>query len=365
MQIHPFQIMAKPAGSICNLDCHYCFYLAKPHLAQRHMDFDLLERYIESYIRQAPQQEVTFLWQGGEPTLAGIDFYRQAVKLQQRYANGKKIYNALQTNGVLLNSEWVDFLREHQFLVGLSIDGTEAMHDAYRVSKSQKGTFKQVMAALNLLKQYQIDFNTLTVVHKANVQSGAEVYQFLREIGSTYMQFIPLMGEWEQKATAKDYGKMMRDIFDQWYPHDIGRIGVQFIEQWLMAYLGLEPSLCIFRKACGDQMIIEQNGDLYSCDHYVYPEYKLGNLIETPLRDMTYSSQQQRFGKMKSQLSQRCQQCRFQFACHGGCPKHRTVQGFGEPHNQLCEAYYSTLEYLDPYLKQLANYLKQQHKYSH
>lgn len=354
-----FQIMAKPAGSICNLDCKYCFYLEKPHLNQRRMDEAILEKYIRDYLDKSPQKEVTFLWQGGEPTLAGLDFYRQAVEFQQKYANGKKIYNALQTNGILLNDEWCEFLRENRFLVGLSIDGTQEMHDAYRVTKSQKGSFQQVFEALELLKKHQVQFNTLTVVHKENVQHGAEIYRYLKSIGSTYMQFIPLMGDYSQQASAKDYGQMMIEIFKQWYPHDIGKIGVQFIEQWMMAFLGYQPSLCIFRKTCGDQMIIEQNGDIYSCDHYVYPQYKLGNLIETPLLDLTYSDKQQKFGLSKANVSSRCQRCEFRFACNGGCPKHRTVQGFGEPHNQLCEAYYSALSYMAPYLKQLASQIRQ------
>ena len=353
-----FQLMAKPTGSICNLDCKYCFYLEKPHLNQRRMSNEVLEAYIQSYLQLAPQKEVAFLWQGGEPTLAGIDFYQRAVEFQQKYANGKRIYNALQTNGILLDQNWCQFLKQNDFLVGISIDGPEALHDAYRLTKSQKGTFKQVMQGLDNLIKFNISFNTLTVVHKQNVLHGAEIYQFLKSIGSQYMQFIPLMGDYQQQAEAKDYGQMMIDIFHQWYAQDIGKIGVQFIEQWLMAFLGFQPSLCIFRKACGDQMVLEQNGDIYSCDHYVYPEYKIGNLIETPLRDITYSAKQQRFGLAKAKLSERCQQCQFQFACHGGCPKHRTIQGFGEPHNQLCEAYYMTLSHLSPYLQAWAKQIR-------
>lgn len=354
-----FQLMAKPTGSICNLDCHYCFYLEKPHLNQRRMSDDVLERYIQQYLQFAPQKDVTFLWQGGEPTLAGLDFYQSTVRFQQKYANGKKIYNALQTNGILLDQQWCEFLKAQQFLVGLSIDGPQHLHDAYRVNKSQKGTFKQVMQGLENLIKFQVPFNTLTVIHQKNVHYGEEIYQFLKSIGSTYLQFIPVMGNYAQQASAKDYGQLMIDIFKQWYPQDIGKIGVQFIEQWLMAFLGFQPSLCIFRKDCGDQMVIEQNGDIYSCDHYVYPNYKIGNLIETPLLDITYSMQQQKFGLMKSNLSQRCQQCQFRFACYGGCPKHRTMQGFAEPHNQLCEAYYTALSYMSPYLQKLAQQLKQ------
>lgn len=356
--MYPFQLMAKPTGSICNIDCKYCFYLEKPHLNQRRMDDAVLEKYIQNYIELAPQKELTFLWQGGEPTLAGLDFYQKAVELQQKYAKGKRIYNALQTNGILLDENWCRFLKENQFLVGVSIDGPQDLHDAYRVTRSQKGTFHQVMQAIEHLLAHQVQFNTLTVVHKENVQHGARIYHFLKEIGSTYMQFIPLMGDFEQEASAKDYGQMMIAIFEEWRKADIGKIGVQYIEQWLMAYLGFQPSLCIFRKTCGDQMIVEQNGDIYSCDHYVYPEYKIGNLIETPLLDITYSAQQQRFGSNKAKVSDRCQQCRFRFACNGGCPKHRKIQGFGEPHNMLCEAYYSALSHMDNFLKQFAWQLK-------
>lgn len=349
-----FQLLAKPTGSICNLDCHYCFYLEKPHSHRRAMSDEVLERYIRTYIESAPQKVVTFLWQGGEPTMAGLDFYQSAVEIQRKYAGNKRIENALQTNGVLLNADWARFLHDNQFLVGLSIDGTQPMHDAYRLTKSGKGTFSQVMDALDLLLNYRVQFNTLTVVHNQNVQHGAEIYRFLKRIGSPYMQFIPLMGDYRQQASARDYGQFLIDIFDEWYAHDIGKIGLQFVEQWFMAYLGLQPGLCIFRERCGDQLVIEQNGDIYSCDHYVYPDYKLGNLIETPVVTLVNSPQQQHFGEMKTQLSERCQSCQFRFACHGGCPKHRTVQGFGAPHNQLCEAYYRALSHMDPYLKQLA-----------
>lgn len=359
---HAFQLMAKPTGALCNLDCQYCFYLEKPHQHKRAMDDALLETYVKNYLQLAPQNEVTFLWQGGEPTLAGIAFYQKAVNFQQKYANGKKIHNALQTNGMLLDPQWCQFLKKHNFLVGLSLDGPEHLHDVYRVTKSQKGTFHQVMNGLALLLAHDVSFNTLTVVHKENVRFGKEVYQFLKNTGSTYLQFIPLMGEWEQQASAKDYGQFMIDIFDEWYANDIGKIGVQFIEQWLMAFLGIQPSLCIFRQTCGDQMIVEQNGDIFSCDHYVYPHYKIGNLIETPLKQIVYSAKQQKFGLAKQHVSTQCQQCQFYFACHGGCPKHRRVMGFGEPHNSLCEAYYTALTHMSPYLQKLAKFLSQPQK---
>ena len=352
--MNAFQLMAKPTGSICNLDCQYCFYLEKPHLNQRAMNDEVLEAYVKSYIETAPQQQVTFLWQGGEPTMAGLDFYKRAVDFQHKYANGKQIENSLQTNGVLLNADWCRFLHDHNFLVGLSIDGPEHLHDAYRLTKNGKGTFQQVIDALDLLHNYQVSFNTLTVVHNLNVLHGKEIYHFLKRIGSPYMQFIPLMGDYKQQASAKDYGPFLINIFDEWYANDVGKIGIQFIEQWFMAYLGLQPDLCIFRETCGDQLVIEQNGDIYSCDHYVYPEYKLGNLIETPLVTLVDNIKQKHFGSAKSFLSERCKSCKFRFACHGGCPKHRTVQGFGKPHNQLCEAYYAALSHMEPYLKEFA-----------
>lgn len=353
-----FQLMAKPTGSICNIDCSYCFYLEKPHANQMRMSDDVLECYIRDYITSAPQKQITFLWQGGEPTLAGLDFYEKAVALQKKYANGKIIHNSLQTNGILLDEKWGKFLSKHHFLVGISIDGPEELHNAYRLSKSGKGTFDKVMEGLAQLKMHNVPFNTLTVVHKKNVHHAKHIYAFLKEIGSTNIQFIPLMGDYEQQASATDYGQFLIEIFQQWYPNDIGKISVQFIEQWMMAFLGYQPSLCIFRETCGDQLIIEQNGDIYSCDHYVYPEYYLGNLIETPLLDITYSPKQQTFAHLKQNLSQKCRACEFRFACHGGCPKHRTVQGFGEPHNILCEAYYTALAYMKPYLQQLVYQIK-------
>lgn len=352
----PFHLMAKPTGSQCNIDCHYCFYLEKPHQQQRAMSDEVLERYIADYIEQTPQNTVSFIWQGGEPTLAGLDFFEKAVVLQQRFAKGKRILNSIQTNGILLNDQWCQFLKKWQFLVGISIDGPQALHDYYRVSKSQKGTWQAVMQAIELLKSHQIPFNTLTVVNDHNVHSGTAIYQFLKEIGSTNLQFIPLMGAENQQASAKDFGLFLIEVFKQWYPQDIGRISVQFIEQWTMAFLGLQPSLCLFRKTCGDQLIIEQNGDIYSCDHYVYPQYKIGNLIETPIRQIVYSPAQQQFAKMKTQLSRQCLQCEFQFACHGGCPKHRMLtKEMDFPHNQLCEAYYMALSYMKPYLLKLAS----------
>ncbi|MGR6979947.1 anaerobic sulfatase maturase [Testudinibacter sp. P27/CKL/0425] len=350
----PFHLMAKPSASLCNIQCEYCFYLEKPHQKQIKMSDKILEQYIKDYIQAAPQSEITFIWQGGEPTLCGLDFYQRAVELQQRHAGKKIIHNSLQTNGILLNDAWCQFFEEHEFLIGLSLDGTQPLHDAYRKNKSGNGTWQQVMNAIVLLKKHQVNFNILTVVHNQNAQNGREIYFFLKSLGVDYMQFIPLMGSPEQQTSAAAFGQFMIDIFDSWYPQDVGLINVQFIEQWLMAFSGYQPSLCIFRPTCGDQMIIEQNGDIYSCDHYVYPQYKIGNIIETPLIQITSSLEQQRFGFAKQQLSRKCRQCEFQFACNGGCPKHRTLLlEMDFPHNSLCEAYYMALNHISPYLQQL------------
>ncbi|MGR3807326.1 anaerobic sulfatase maturase [Pasteurella testudinis] len=359
MLTRPFHLMAKSASSLCNIQCDYCFYLDKPHHRAMKMNDEILTNYIKNYIQQAPQQQVTFIWQGGEPTLSGLDFFQRAVTLQQRYAGNKTIHNSLQTNGILLNDNWCRFFKQHNFLIGISLDGTESMHDGYRKNKSGKGTWRQVMNAVDLLQKHKVIFNTLTVIHRQNAKCGQALYQFLKSLGVDYMQFIPLMDTPEQQAAAQDYGQLLIDVFDTWRQQDIGVIAVQFIEQWLMAFLGYQPSLCIFRPTCGDQMIIEQNGDIYSCDHYVYPQYNLGNIIETPLRQITSCIKQQQFGLAKQQLSTKCRQCEFQFACHGGCPKHRTLpQEMDYPHNQLCEAYYMALKHMAPHLSRLANQIK-------
>ena len=231
--MNAFQLMAKPTGSICNLDCQYCFYLEKPHLNQRAMSDEVLETYIKAYIETAPQQQVTFLWQGGEPTMAGLDFYKRAVDFQHKYANGKQIEN---------------FLHDHNFLVGLSIDGPEHLHDTYRLTKNGKGTFQQVIDALNLLHNYQVSFNTLTVVHNLNVLHGKEIYHFLKRIGSPYMQFIPLMGDYKQQASAKDYGQFLINIFDEWYTNDVGKLGFSLLNNGLWPILDYNLTYVFFVK---------------------------------------------------------------------------------------------------------------------
>ncbi len=315
-----FHILTKPIGPICNLDCKYCFYLEKqklyPEEREWRMSDEVLEEYVRQYIQSQPVQEINFAWQGGEPTLLGVEFFRKAVQLQQKYAGGKTISNALQTNGTLLDSEWCEFLAANKFLVGLSIDGPRELHDKYRVDKGQAPTFDAVMRGLELLKKHKVDFNTLTVVNRANSRQPLAVYCFLKEIGSQFIQFIPLVERQPSAQTkalgldfamppdliqaddsqspvtawsveAGQYGKFLCTIFDEWVRKDVGQTFVQLFDVALGNWMGLGSSLCVFAEKCGVALAIEHNGDLYSCDHYVYPKYRLGNVpkhrfIRTP-----------------------------------------------------------------------------------
>ena len=316
---HGFHVLAKPIGPICNLDCRYCFYLEKeklyPNERQWRMSDEMLEEYIRQYIQDQPVPEINFAWQGGEPTLLGMEFFRKVVELQQKYAGGRKISNALQTNGTLLDDEWCEFLAAHKFLIGLSIDGPRELHDQYRVDKRQKPTFDAVMRGLELLRKHKVDFNTLTVVNRANSQQPLEVYRFLKEIGSEFLQFIPLVerrasaqsktpgfdfaeppepghpGDPQSPVTewsveAKPYGNFLCVIFDEWVRQDVGRVFVQLFDAALGNWMELGSSLCVFAEKCGAALAIEHNGDLYSCDHYVYPKYHLGNILNQSLGGM-------------------------------------------------------------------------------
>lgn len=383
-----FHIMTKPIGPICNLDCKYCFYLEKENLYPntRHweMSSEVLERYIQQYIAAQPVDEVHFAWQGGEPTLLGVDFFRTVVALQQKYASGKSILNALQTNGTLIDDGWGEFLAEHKFLVGISIDGPRALHDHYRVDKGNAPTFERVMRGLKKLKEHKVEFNTLTVVNRQNSQYPLEVYRFLKEIGSGFMQFIPVV---ERKAAEPGpdglvliqpsfdrcaevtewtvepltYGRFLAQIFDEWVKEDVGRYFVQQFDVALKSWLGLDASLCVFRKTCGSALAVEHTGDLYSCDHFVYPEHKLGNLMEADLKQMVGSQQQKKFGLDKQDsLPRMCRQCDVRFACNGECPKHRFLKTpDGEPGlNYLCAGYKHFFQHIDPYMQFMAAELR-------
>lgn len=382
-----FHVMAKPTGPICNLDCTYCFYLEKEKLHPGRADWAMTPEALESFIRQylESQQtpEVIFAWQGGEPTLLGLDFFRRAVALQQQYANGKRVSNSFQTNGILLNDAWCAFLVENRFLVGLSIDGPEECHDRYRVDKGQHATFQRVMRAIACMKKHNVEFNTLTCVQRHNSRRPLEVYRFLKEAGSGFLQFIPIVErrapdqgtegltlvtpdhaaadvtEWSVEPLQ--YGKFLAAIFDEWVRNDVGRYFVQIIDVTLPAWLGGEPALCVFRSTCGDAMALESNGDLYACDHFVYPEYRLGNIVEDGLAKLANSETQRQFGQDKrDSLPRYCRECPVHFVCHGECPKHRFLRTpGGEPGlNYLCEGYKHFFTHIDPYMRFMANELR-------
>ncbi len=385
-----FHVMTKPSGPLCNIDCKYCFYLEKSKLFpdQKHwrMPDDVLESYIRQYIEAQDTPEVQFAWQGGEPTVLGVDYFENVVKLQEKYANGKSIANAFQTNGTLLNDKWGEFLHRNQFLVGLSIDGPKKIHDTYRVDKQGKPTFDKVKRGLDLLKKHHVEFNTLTCVNRKNATKALEVYKFLRSEGSGHMQFIPIVerrGEdcgsqdlelvlpdspMDAKVTAwsvrpDEFGQFMCTIFDEWVRNDVGQVFVQTFEVALMAWMGMEPNLCIFQTECGLGLALEHTGDLYSCDHYVYPEHQLGNIMEKSIADMVASDQQVQFGKDKAAtLPQYCLDCDVRFICNGDCPKHRfTNTPDGEPGlSYLCTGYKQLFHHVDPYMKFMARELRAQ-----
>jgi uncharacterized protein len=385
-----FHIIAKPVGALCNLDCKYCFYLEKenlyPEKSSWAMPLEVLESYVRQYIQGQDVSRVSFAWQGGEPTLLGVDFFRKVVELQKKYADGKRIENAFQTNGILLDDQWGEFLAREKFLVGLSIDGPRDMHDHYRVDKGGAPTFDRVMRGLHLLQRHSVEFNTLTCVHRHNSRFPLQVYRFLKEIGSGFMQFIPIVervaaqpdrdgltlisasstatamvSEWSVEPKA--FGQFLCDIFDEWVRDDVGKYFVQIFDIALEAWLGLPPSLCVFHETCGTAMAIEHNGDLYSCDHFVYPENRLGNIVETPLESLVNSDQQKGFGLAKREaLPRDCRDCEVRFACNGECPKHRFVRTpDGERGlNYLCAGYKLFFTHVAPYMEFMAAELRNQ-----
>jgi uncharacterized protein len=332
--------MAKPTGARCNLNCAYCFFLKKDRLYpgdRFHMSDDLMEQYIRQTIEAHRTPEVVIAWQGGEPTLMGLDFFRRSVEAEKKYQkNGTVIQNTLQTNGTLLDDEWCEFLRENRFLVGLSMDGPREMHDRYRVDKAGRPTFGRVANAVRLMQKHKVDFNILCTVNAANGDRPLEVYHFFRdELGAEYLQFIPVVervsergfqeGEevTDRSVGPEQYGRFLVDIFDEWVRRDVGRMFIQQFDGTLMAWLRGHSSLCIFQRTCGEGVALEHNGDVYSCDHFVEPGYLLGNMNDKPLIDLVDSDAQFRFGQRKADLNRQCRECLVRFACNGDCPKHR------------------------------------------
>ena len=370
-----FHVMLKPRGAICNLDCAYCFFLSKERLypgSRFRMADELLEEYTRQYIEAQRVPEVTFAWQGGEPTLMGLDFFRLAVRLQRKYRRpGMRIHNALQTNGTTLDDAWCRFFREEEFLVGLSLDGPRDLHDAYRVDKGGKPTFDAVMDGLGMLQKHGVEFNVLTTVHAANVGHPLGVYRFLRdEARARFIQFIPIVErdndtgfQQGEKVTVRSvaggpYGDFLIAIFDEWVRRDVGRVYVQIFDVSLAAWLGGPPGLCIFEETCGDALAMEHNGDLFACDHFVEPAHKLGNILESPLVDMVAAAEQRRFGADKRDtLPRTCTECEVRFVCNGGWPKDRVLgTPEGEPGlNYLCSGYRAFFNHIDPAMRLMAS----------
>lgn len=384
-----FHVMAKPIGPICNLDCRYCYYLHKEELYPTGNKWkigdDCLESYIQQYIEAQPKNsaEVTFAWQGGEPTLMGIEFFQRCIDLQKKHVRSEQtIANSIQTNGVLLDNDWCLFLRRNRFLVGLSIDGPAELHDAYRVDRQGKGSHSSVISALRKLKKFNVEFNALVTVHRANCKHGRRIYEYLRDSGCGFMQFIPIVerkgigrhseGQADDTYTAFDsavdavssrsvlpeqFGRFLCEVFDSWIQQDVGRVYVQIFDQALSAWLGIEPSLCVFKKQCGRAVAMEHNGDVYSCDHFVDADHLLGNLSVVPLTELINSKQQETFGQNKeTTLPSYCKKCDVRFACNGECPKNRFLQtpDGDDGLNYLCAGYQAFFTHIDQPMKKMA-----------
>ena len=372
--------MTKPRGAICNLDCKYCYFLKKEALfpgSDFRMSDAVLEEYTRQYIVAQPQPEVSFAWQGGEPTLMGLEFFRKAVEYQAKYRKpGMRILNSLQTNAVTLDEEWCRFFREHQFLLGVSLDGPREQHDAYRIDKGGQPTFERVMRGLRLLQAQGVEYNILTTVHAANADHPLTVYRFLRdEVGARYLQFIPIVERdnesgyqegnivTDRSVRAEGYGDFLMAIFDEWVRHDVGRVFVQIFDVALAAWAGERAGLCVFEETCGAALAIEHNGAVYSCDHYVEPNYFVGNIVDIPLSEIVISEPQRRFGEAKRDtLPQYCRDCEVRFVCNGGCPKNRIIRTpAGEPGlNYLCAGYRAFFNHIDEPMRYMAAQLRQQ-----
>ncbi len=373
MVSNPFHVMAKPIGAICNLNCEYCYYLSKRDLYRGgsfHMASSTLERYLRQLIESQPAGEVIIAWQGGEPTLLGLDFFDQAVTLAQRYRRpDQHIVHTIQTNATRITDDWACFLKRHEFLVGVSLDGPRVLHDAYRLDKHHQSSFNAVMAGLSRLQRQQVAVNGLCTVHAANVLHPLDVYRFLRDTCQfPYIQFIPIVERSSAPPSVSSrtvdpdqWGQFLIAIFDEWITRDVGTVFVQMFETALSAWLGLPASLCIFAETCGRALALEHNGDLYSCDHFVDREHWLGNLHDTPLVQMLQSPQQQQFGRNKRDgLPSQCLSCDVLFACRGECPKNRFAWEMSDDPdlNYLCSGYKAFFHHINGPMSHLANLVR-------
>lgn len=380
----PLYVMLKPAGAHCNLACKYCYYLEKNKLyptAQRHlMSDEMLEQFTREYIEAQTMNQVLFTWHGGEPLLRSIDFYRKALSLQQKYAGGRRIDNVIQTNGTLLTDEWCEFFAQNHWLVGISIDGPQPDHDHYRLTAAGKPSWQKVMQGIKLLKKHGVEWNAMAVVNAYNANHPLEFYRFFKENGCQFLQFTPIVERLtrhedgrtlasladkneiplsEASVTPEQWGYFLCAIFDEWVRKDVGKIFVEIFDCTLANWMGVSPGICAYSKECGHAGVMEHNGDVYSCDHFVFPEYKLGNIRDHSLIDMLYGEQQQEFSRLKhSSLPRQCKECDMEFACHGECPKNRFMKDkYGDSGlNYLCPGYYHYYQHVAPYM----DYMKQE-----
>ena len=374
----PLYVMLKPAGAHCNLACKYCYYLEKNNLYQnshRHlMSDEMLEQFTREYIEAQTMPQVLFTWHGGEPLMRSIDFYKKALALQKKYAHGKQIDNVIQTNGTLLTDEWCEFFAKNHWLVGISIDGPQEYHDHYRVTPAGKPSWEKVIQGSSLLKKHRVEWNAMAVVNAYNAEHPLEFYHFFRDNGCQYLQFTPIVERLTEhedgrtlasladdreipladaSVTPQQWGNFLCTIFDDWVRHDVGKTFVEIFDCTLANWMGVLPGICAYSKECGHAGVMEHNGDVYSCDHFVFPEYKLGNIKDQSLIDMLYGEKQQAFSRLKhTSLPRQCKECDMEFACHGECPKNRFEKDkYGEPGlNYLCQGYYQYYSHVAPYM---------------
>ena len=374
----PLYVMLKPAGAHCNLACKYCYYLEKNNLYQnshRHlMSDEMLEQFTREYIEAQTMPQVLFTWHGGEPLMRSIDFYKKALALQKKYSHGKQIDNVIQTNGTLLTDEWCEFFAKNHWLVGISIDGPQEYHDHYRMTPAGKPSWEKVMQGISLLKKHRVEWNAMAVVNAYNSGHPLEFYHFFRDNGCQYLQFTPIVERLTEhedgrtlasladdreipladaSVTPQQWGNFLCTIFDDWVRHDVGKTFVEIFDCTLANWMGVLPGICAYSKECGHAGVMEHNGDVYSCDHFVFPEYKLGNIREQSLIDMLYGEKQQAFSRLKhTSLPRQCKECDMEFACHGECPKNRFEKDkYGEPGlNYLCQGYYQYYTHVSPYM---------------
>lgn len=358
----PLYVMLKPIGAICNLRCKYCYYLGKKNLYPDFRNFgmseELLEKFIEQYLNSQTQSEVLFTWHGGETLMRDIGFYKKAIELQKKYARGRRIDNTLQTNGTLLTDDWCRFFKENNFLIGISVDGPQHCHDKYRKTRDNRPSFYQVMKGINLLKKHNVEFNVMGVVNDYNVDFPLEFYNFFKSIDCQYIQFAPIveridgeLASWS--VPSEKWGDFLISIFDEWVKQDVGIFYIQQFDATLANWVGENPGVCIFAKTCGHAGVMEFNGDVYSCDHFVYPQYKIGNIYSKTLTEIMYSEKQLKFGTDKfDTLPAQCKDCEFLFACYGECPKNRIVKTKDgeEGLNYLCKGYYKYFKHVAPYM---------------